>query len=37
MRILVMFTDYVGKYMMHCHQTAHEDSAMMIRYDVEQA
>ncbi|MGJ9416333.1 multicopper oxidase domain-containing protein [Massilia sp. CMS3.1] len=37
MSVLVMFTDYVGKYMMHCHQTAHEDSAMMIRYDVVKA
>jgi FtsP/CotA-like multicopper oxidase with cupredoxin domain len=37
MSLLVMFTDYVGKYMMHCHQTAHEDSAMMIRYDVVKA
>lgn len=33
-RIFVTFTDYTGKYMMHCHNTVHEDQAMMIRYDV---
>jgi FtsP/CotA-like multicopper oxidase with cupredoxin domain len=33
-RIYVRFTNYVGKYMMHCHNTVHEDHAMMIRYDV---
>ncbi len=33
-RIFVTFTNYTGKYMMHCHNTIHEDHAMMIRYDV---
>jgi FtsP/CotA-like multicopper oxidase with cupredoxin domain len=32
--ILVDFRDFTGKYLMHCHQTAHEDHAMMIRFDV---
>lgn len=32
--VLVMFNDFTGKYVMHCHQTAHEDHAMMIRFDV---
>jgi FtsP/CotA-like multicopper oxidase with cupredoxin domain len=32
--ILVEFRDFTGKYMMHCHQQAHEDHAMMIRFDV---
>jgi FtsP/CotA-like multicopper oxidase with cupredoxin domain len=32
--ILVHFSDFTGKYLMHCHQTAHEDHAMMIRFDV---
>lgn len=32
--ILVRFSDFTGKYLMHCHQAAHEDHAMMIRFDV---
>lgn len=32
--IIVRFRDMVGKYMMHCHNTVHEDHAMMVRYDV---
>lgn len=32
--ILVLFRDFTGKFLMHCHQTAHEDHAMMIRFDV---
>ena len=32
--VLVRFRDFTGKYMMHCHQHAHEDHAMMIRFDV---
>jgi FtsP/CotA-like multicopper oxidase with cupredoxin domain len=32
--ILVEFRDFTGKYLMHCHQGAHEDHAMMIRFDV---
>lgn len=32
--ILVKFTDYTGKYVMHCHNLEHEDMAMMARFDV---
>jgi FtsP/CotA-like multicopper oxidase with cupredoxin domain len=28
------FSDFVGKYIMHCHNTVHEDHAMMVRWDV---
>lgn len=33
-RILVSFEDFVGKYLMHCHNTIHEDHHMMVRFDV---
>lgn len=33
-RIIVKFTDYTGKYVMHCHVLEHEDHAMMARFDV---
>jgi FtsP/CotA-like multicopper oxidase with cupredoxin domain len=33
-RVLLQFRDFVGKYMMHCHNTIHEDHAMMLRFDV---
>ena len=32
--IIINFRDMVGKYMMHCHNTVHEDHAMMVRYDI---
>lgn len=32
--IIVQFRDMTGKYVMHCHNTVHEDHAMMVRYDV---
>jgi FtsP/CotA-like multicopper oxidase with cupredoxin domain len=28
------FRDWKGKYVMHCHNTVHEDHAMMVRFDV---
>ncbi len=28
------FRDYLGKYVMHCHNVVHEDHAMMIRFDL---
>jgi FtsP/CotA-like multicopper oxidase with cupredoxin domain len=34
-RILIQFREFKGKYMMHCHNTVHEDHAMMLRFDVE--
>ena len=33
-RILICFEDYVGKYIMHCHNLVHEDHHMMVRFDV---
>lgn len=29
------FRDYTGKYVMHCHNSVHEDHAMMIRFDIQ--
>ncbi|MDH4557960.1 twin-arginine translocation signal domain-containing protein [Pseudomonas sp. BN417] len=34
-RIFIRFRDYVGKYVMHCHNLIHEDHAMMLRFDIE--
>jgi FtsP/CotA-like multicopper oxidase with cupredoxin domain len=28
------FRDFVGRYVMHCHNVVHEDHAMMIRWDI---
>jgi len=33
-RILVCFRDFTGKYVLHCHNTVHEDHHMMARFDV---
>jgi FtsP/CotA-like multicopper oxidase with cupredoxin domain len=33
-QVLLHFRDFQGKYVMHCHNTAHEDHAMMVRWDV---
>jgi FtsP/CotA-like multicopper oxidase with cupredoxin domain len=33
-RLFMRFRDFVGRYPMHCHNTVHEDHAMMIRFDV---
>jgi FtsP/CotA-like multicopper oxidase with cupredoxin domain len=33
-RVFVRFRDYLGKYVMHCHNLTHEDHAMMVRFDV---
>jgi FtsP/CotA-like multicopper oxidase with cupredoxin domain len=32
-RIFIRFRDWAGKYVMHCHNTVHEDHAMMLRWD----
>jgi FtsP/CotA-like multicopper oxidase with cupredoxin domain len=29
------FRDFVGRYPMHCHNTIHEDHAMMLRWDID--
>jgi FtsP/CotA-like multicopper oxidase with cupredoxin domain len=33
-RVFIRFRDFLGKYMMHCHNLIHEDHAMMIRWDI---
>jgi FtsP/CotA-like multicopper oxidase with cupredoxin domain len=33
-RVFIRFRDFVGKYMMHCHNLTHEDHSMMVRFDV---
>jgi FtsP/CotA-like multicopper oxidase with cupredoxin domain len=33
-RVFIRFRDFVGKYMMHCHNLTHEDHAMMVRFDI---
>ena len=32
--IFFNFRDYLGRYVMHCHNVVHEDHAMMIRFDL---
>jgi len=32
--VLLRFRDFLGKYPMHCHNTIHEDHAMMLRFDI---
>ena len=32
--VFIRFRDFLGKYMMHCHNSVHEDHAMMLRFDV---
>jgi FtsP/CotA-like multicopper oxidase with cupredoxin domain len=32
--IKMRFRDWVGRYVMHCHNVIHEDHAMMVRFDV---
>lgn len=34
-KIFMRFRDWTGRYPMHCHNTVHEDHAMMIRWDLE--
>jgi hypothetical protein len=33
-RVLIRFRDFVERYPMHCHNTLHEDHAMMVRWDI---
>jgi FtsP/CotA-like multicopper oxidase with cupredoxin domain len=33
-KIYMKFRDWLGRYPMHCHNTIHEDHAMMIRWDI---
>ena len=34
LRVFLRFRDFVGKYVMHCHNLSHEDHAMMVRWDI---
>ncbi|WP_139557004.1 multicopper oxidase family protein [Methylotetracoccus oryzae] len=34
LRVFLRFRDFVGKYVMHCHNLPHEDHAMMVRWDI---
>ncbi|MGE0743193.1 MAG: multicopper oxidase family protein [Hyphomonadaceae bacterium] len=33
MEVLIRFREFVGTYVEHCHNTTHEDHAMMLRFD----
>ena len=33
-KVFLRFRDFVGKYVMHCHNLTHEDHAMMLRFDI---
>lgn len=33
-KIFMRFRDFLGSYVMHCHNVVHEDNAMMIRFDI---
>jgi manganese oxidase len=35
MDIALRFREFAGSYMEHCHNTQHEDHAMLLRYDIE--
>jgi FtsP/CotA-like multicopper oxidase with cupredoxin domain len=32
--VFMRFRDFTGRYVMHCHNTVHEDHAMMVRWDI---
>jgi len=34
--IFMRFRDFEGRYPIHCHNTLHEDHAMMLRFDIDQ-
>jgi FtsP/CotA-like multicopper oxidase with cupredoxin domain len=34
LRIRLAFRDFVGRYLIHCHNMAHEDAFMMVRWEV---
>jgi FtsP/CotA-like multicopper oxidase with cupredoxin domain len=33
-KVYIRFSDFLGKYVMHCHNVVHEDHAMMVRWDI---
>jgi FtsP/CotA-like multicopper oxidase with cupredoxin domain len=34
LKLYMRWPDFLGKYVMHCHNVVHEDHAMMIRWDI---
>ena len=34
-KLFFRFRDFLGRYPMHCHNTIHEDHAMMLRWDID--
>ena len=34
LKIRMRFRDFVGRYLIHCHNMNHEDNFMMVRWDV---
>lgn len=32
--LVMRFRDFTGKYLIHCHNMAHEDNVMMVRWDI---
>ena len=32
---VIRFREFLGSYMEHCHNTQHEDHAMLLRWDIE--
>jgi hypothetical protein len=35
MKITMQFRDWQGTFMQHCHNTTHEDHAMLMRWDID--
>ena len=35
--IRLKFRDFVGRYLIHCHNMGHEDAFMMVRWDIVEA
>ncbi|MGV6852766.1 MAG: multicopper oxidase family protein [bacterium] len=33
-KVFYRFDDFVGRYVVHCHNNVHEDNAMMLRWDI---
>jgi hypothetical protein len=33
-KVYMKWDDFLGKYILHCHNVVHEDHAMMIRWDI---
>ncbi len=34
MKVFMQWPDFLGRYVLHCHNVVHEDHAMMVRWDV---